>query len=237
MSFKIEKPGEFKQRDGRTSELLAQRGGYWFGINPSGFPCRWHIDGTHEEHTLSDIVGPIPPKPPPGFQTYLSDKVSQWDMIFSQWDMIYRGRSAAQLDVQFPNNAPHYIASPIPKTFRISDHGPGVYECRDGRQATVTGKIANPACGGKYPWEGIGRDGECFFTDEGKFWAHEEESEADLVRYIGPPTEQPWTNTKTPRYRMVGSILIGPINTAIWIEERKWTRGTESEWRPVEVQP
>lgn len=194
-----------------------------------------------------------PPEPPAGCvvmpREYVA-KAGDWTCLRgSGWDDWDRsGKSAAQLDEQFPHNIPHYIAAPIPKPFSISEHGPGVYQTRDGREATITHKD-----GGEWPWHGcttgISADIDMSWRDDGMF-CFGPDKPGDLIRYLRPLPET--TETWVPTVELRWSDFVGlPQPGSAWVSchdkngtyscnrvlEQKWTRGSESEWRPVEVQP
>jgi hypothetical protein len=200
MSFAITCPGFYRQRNGGKAELFAERhGGRWYGLTGTGFMEWWDRTGI-QRGSAGDFAGDIvsewhePPTPPDGFQLMPADYVGEkgLDQIWltgndSYWSTIEGDVSAERMDYLWPSHAPHYIASPIPKPFRISDHGCGVYECRDGSRAKVT-QIDKSS----YPWRGsTDRVSTASWTDCGAFTIGVPQH-FDLVRYIGPlPSPQP----------------------------------------------
>jgi hypothetical protein len=129
-----------------------------------------------------------------------------------------------------------------PKPFRISDHGPGVYLTRDGREAEVTCKSCDRE--DNWPWNGHIIDGSMpskTWKDNGH-WLAPGESGEDLVRYLRPLPQPEWT--PTDHYQQT-TIVDGCEWTSRWYGkppsaariEQRWTRGTEEEWRPVTIKP
>jgi hypothetical protein len=155
------------------------------------------IDFRHEEwpETLeAALLKPIPdpPEPPAGFvvqdrEAYrytLGDRHVRLGFSRS-WARFegscHMGLSAIELDAKYPQEAPFYIASPIPKPFSISEHGPGVYETRGGRTAEVTA-LGNPA---DKKWQAAWPDASCWWPDNGRCFCDTEVA-YDLVRYLRP---------------------------------------------------
>ncbi len=257
MSEVITKPGFYRTQDGEKAEVVGQASdGRWLGIlNGAAW---WNSDGQLfcGIHRPGNITGPWhdPPTPPDGFQLMPRKYLPTGGDMFCDaggplWKPIYSGgtwvnrASAEWLDENRTPYAPHYIASPIPKPFRISEHGVGVYETRDGRELKVVSR-----CGPQsYPWCGEQAIYRRQWSDSGKRF-HNRDVEDDLVRYIGPlPAEkpqEPWTCTGELRWNNADEACQArdaeldyarkAIKTVMVLEQR-WTRGTEEEWRPVPV--
>jgi hypothetical protein len=199
MSFAITKTGPHRNKSGGQVHVQCIDGKYSFGTSTM-LPRVWKTcDGTTIYGPQADnITGPWhePPTPPDGFQLMPADYVSKAGDIArtghcSDWFPLtaWLGRYSDQLSAHVGSGI--YIASPIPKPFRISDHGCGVYERRDGQEATVR----RQCCGGleKSDLRWSSRTGAGFeWYDTGHVLECGIERDNDLVRYIGPlPEPQP----------------------------------------------
>lgn len=151
-----------------------------------------------------------PPAPPTGYEIRDRNYVPQrGDLLWEcgTWYAVFDHQlSIEDRDLQMPDLAPMFIASPIPKPFRISEHGPGLYETRDGREATVERKDGP----GLHPWSGTlncGSEGVCRLTwkDCGMWRASDEcASTHDLVRYLGPLEPQKPSVDPGEGWRLLG---------------------------------
>jgi hypothetical protein len=136
-----------------------------------------------------------------------------------------------------------------PKPFSISEHGPGVYETREGKETTVIGPSSCSSAW--HRWQG-----RYTYGDTGGLFSSGQPSCFDLVRYLRPlpkpepqeyvsksgpailPPQPEWTPTN--HYQQT-TIVDGCEWTSRWYGkppsaariEQRWTNGTEEEWRPV----
>lgn len=266
MSDVITKPGLYRQQNGKQADVKWVGDGKALGFDHNGEETCWNAasgkwNGNAPVNFQFHITGqwiPDPPEPPDGFQVMPKEYVAKegdqvWSTSHGFWTKCFHaiGMTAGQYDQwndQCRSEAPHFFASPIRKPFSISEHGPGVYETRDGREAVVIGR----GCGISFPWTGYIDEGERFnksWKDCGT-WQQGEQPQ-DLVRYLrplpktavdSPPAQSEWVPTNELRLWKCGYRDIGRFFTAISENEsgyahfvRKWTNGTDSEWRPVKV--
>jgi uncharacterized protein YodC (DUF2158 family) len=136
--FAITGAGFYRMRNGLKAEVVFERDGRWYGrrdTKRSGFKpvaCDWGPSGrfrqNSESHNYWDIVGPWvdPPEEfemkPEGYKALAGDTVYSSHPRHKFWLSVlggglgYAGKTSGELDRIWPNEAPHYIASPIPKT-------------------------------------------------------------------------------------------------------------------------
>jgi len=246
MSNIIPSLGEYVDTNGLPCRVVHIEGGWAFGFYSDGAGGVWECEDGYSPY-YADIKGPKPPDPPTppeGFQ--LADrethKYRREDKIIGNrggWLCFdapeHVGLTAVEFDAKYPREEPFYIASPIPKPFSISEHGPGVYETRDGRRATVNSRLA----GTRDWWNGTVHGSGRTWKEDGWYPTSGPCTE-DLVRYIGP-LEEPWVATDMHRETIVASD--GTTWTKTWCGfvdlpkprriEQKFTRGTEEQWREV----
>lgn len=260
MSDVITGPGAYGNPRNRRMDVKFVDGECAYGRDQDGDWCVWStIDGGNllSNGTSYDITGPWipdPPEPPAGFvvqdrETYRGVKGVDKVLICGEWQTVdgFEDMTAVEVDAEYPAK-PHWFASPIPKPFSISEHGPGVYETRDGREEPVTWRSPG---GGVWGREGQHPD----WHDDGRMTALRE-LPGDLVRYLRPlpKQEQPqeeWTPTNELRNRsieLVGLVAKDKRENGMYsvyangnwfsvVLEQKWTCGEKSEWRPVGVEP
>lgn len=254
MSDIIQSVGEYDQTCDEQRRMKARvvhiENGRAFGFDCDGDPDHWDA-ATGEADSSYDIKGPWipdPPEPPAGFvvmpKEYVAkdgDKLtgSNWQCGWQKFPRCFDGMSAADIEATYPSSGTHWIASPIPKPFSISEHGPGVYARRDGVEANVDAwnEISKT-------WSGrVAGDLHGWF-DDGKV-NYTGEHPGDLVRYLRPlpkPTVE-WTPTNELRLAETSlsdslATWYGKGGASTWRRlEQKWTCGEKSEWRPVGVEP
>jgi hypothetical protein len=140
----------------------------------------------------------------------------------------WRRREERDGDKQRPQMLP--TRRRVPKPFSISDHGPGVYLTRDGREVPIQEPYQDR-------WLGFVHDVHPTWGDDGTFISTREHG-LDLVRYLRPLPQPEWT--PTDHYQQT-TIVDGCEWTSRWYGkppsaariEQRWTNGTEEEWRPV----
>lgn len=199
MSDIITGPGFYKQQNGGKAEVCGQSklDGRWYGrpaCTATGHS--WNHDGTSTAPSFNIVSAwiPEPPAPPPGFvvmprnvKPYMG--CQRWSRSLG-WsplmDDSYLEGSAEYWDSRSAA-APIYFASPIPKPFRISEHGVGVYETRDGREATVFRRFGDG-------WAGPDLPSGFEWYDDGRRDSFGERPN-DLVRYLRPLPQPEWTPT------------------------------------------
>lgn len=251
----ITNPGSHRERCNGKAQVnyVESSSGWAFGYDSMGRATAWHCETGRANFGYSIIAEwHDPPSPPDGYVVMpreygirpgdmFSDNVTRRQG--SPWRVVTSlvGKCQASLEQHNADLAPIYIASrvpPSPPEFRISDKGCGVYETRDGRQATVDSQYEST-------WGGVCEDERREWNNDGS-QIPDHILRGDLVRYISPlPTEQPWTPTcelrlARPQNRHIGKPkLLGKCHNGHVgfdvIPEQKWTRGVESEWRPIEV--
>lgn len=262
--FKIDCPGFYRQRNGGKAEVLLINDvhEYAIGFMPSdvGVPQRWTTAGEFHKGSYSsplDLVARWPRfavgdrvrvKDACGLIRYAT--VTRHSNVTHFPYMVEDGSWSAWMDESelVPDERP---APEEPKPFRISDHGLGVYETRDGREASIVGIRDGLTA---YPWNGrVGSDWTSW-TNEGKYACTISRHSADLVRYIGPLPKsvepEQWVPTCEDRYVYMGLYTFTPISEEykqsipMWFDgrwhfvrhERKFTCGDKSEWRPIPVE-
>lgn len=247
MSFQITAPGDCIQRNKGKCGVVYVGLDFSYGLASGGGACIWRTR-TGETYLPNNpelnITGPWIPDPPEGFevrdretyraqlgdQLYESGDVKRWHKMSASGGV--RGLTMAEADAKWHKFAPHYIASPVPPPFRISTHGAGVYETRDGRRAKVTGD-------GLPFWYGeVGPCKNVSWVDSGT--ERECNPHFELVRYISPlPETEKWEPSERRRvviggdswkvfYYWSGEAMPFPV-------EREWTCGEKVDWRAVEV--
>ena len=278
MSDVIPKPGKYQQFSGRPAEVKWVGDGKALGFDFGGEPTMWDAAtgrwalAMNEPEFCCHIVSPWPPDPPPkpvdpgeGWRLLGDDEViADGDEYLCeggrrQWFPVAcappQGMTvAASHGWWIRDYVPVHYRRRIPKTFRISDQGCGVYETRDGREAVVTGH--NPGfkttCRNRCEWVGAtteaGRAFSTSWTDSGN-WAIQDQA-VDLVRYLRPlPEPEGFLPTNELRTRTLGLAGTVPDNkrpngtysafaNGSWFSvvlEQKWTNGTVTEWRPIPV--
>jgi hypothetical protein len=257
MSDVIQKVGDYKQRNGGKAEVRFLDG-VAYGRDDLGSVTVWATTtgsvllDTGRTTGVADIVGewqdpPAPPEPGEGWRLLEEGELPQeGDECRSRTNTKDEWTPCLNWSRNAPQSSVCIYRRRIPKPFRISDHGPGVYETRDGREAKVDDRnnLAVHVWGGLLvcPPEGALR---CTWTDAGRWSADITQTHRnDLVRYIGPlPVEEPWVPTCELRWdkcshTMSGATIVSTGNYAlneVCRLEQRWTRGTEEEWRPVKV--
>lgn len=230
-------------------EFLGSMPGVAFGYDSQGRPTAWECETgatCYGKHIAAERVDP--PAPPPvdvgeGWRRLAKGDLieigDEWlDDVRGEWmPCDYRIGTPFGANVGSGEWLPHRRR--IPQPFRISTHGCGVYETRDGREANVTliksgGAFSYPAsgtvagCAGEYTWTDEGQESAVF------------KARRDLVRYLRPlPSPEPqWTPTcelrwKQPLRGWAGVTPAGAqmLNTL----EQRWTCGDREEWRAVEI--
>lgn len=260
MSDVIQRVGEYDQTCDEQRRMKARvehiENGRAFWFDCDGDPDHWDA-ATGEADATYDIKGlwiPDPPAPPEGFAVMPRDYVAKaGDRVFAgttnRWVDVtgWAGCSVVQLEGELAARIPTYIASPIPKPFRISDKGCGVYARRDGVEKKVVSTARREWRGEFYVWAD---DVGWTYRDDGVVCHQTTPSPLDLVRYISPlpepePQEQ-WVPTCELRWKQCKSGDGG----GVWIwehdkvcprqilarQEQRWTCGEKSEWRPVGVE-
>lgn len=203
MSDVIPKPGLYRQQNGRPADVKWVGDGKALGFDSNGEETAWWTATGKWTVEAPDDFGfhitgpwiPDPPEPPPGFAVMPKDyvaKVGDWAAnnghqkkfaVIDPRNGLWIGWSAERLDYDRPHNAPHYIAAPMPKPFSISEHGPGVYETRDGEEATVKRQCSVEVT---YIWKGCTQSlSYASWADGGQFEVSRTLPH-DLVRYLRP---------------------------------------------------
>jgi hypothetical protein len=235
MSFAITGPGFYRQRNGGKVEVFAVRNGWWYGkeLGRSGFDGNcWTSEGTvYSGIDNRSITGPWhePPTPPDGFQLMPADYVSKPGDMYWQggrtntWLHPVIQLSATYRDAHYPENAQHYIASPIPKP-ALPDPGEG-WRLLEDDETFIPGD-------------------ECFDPHEERWRPRMDSIGCKQDRGSWPtrrriPEPQPeWVATNEYRRRVgdsTGSVIVYWTGIEPHRREQKFVRGTEHEWR--EVQP
>lgn len=131
------------------------------------------------------------------------------------------------------------------RAFRVSDHGCGIYETREGKQVSLVDKSGSET----FPWRAkFGAIGYAAWGDDGRFYSDGKARPQDLVRYVGPlpqPAEQ-WTKTCDLRLRRVSDKPELPAVCVMWfdmktnewarryyVQEQRYTCGDREEWRAI----
>jgi hypothetical protein len=243
MNDVIQAVGPHKDKHGERCEVKHIDQGIAFGFDSDGDPAWWKCDtgnwqGAGDNYSLH-ITGPWIEPP-------TVDVGEGWRLL-EEGEMPQEGdecrwrentndpwQSALNWKRGNPQSAHCIYRRRVPKPFRISEHGPGVYLCRDGREYEV---IPLPH-GTEFTWW-TRKHAESWRDDGTWSLAHGEKCpDKDLVRYLRPLPQPEWT--PTDQYQQT-TIVDGCEWTSRWYGkppsaariEQRWTRGTESEWRPV----
>jgi hypothetical protein len=240
MTDVIQAVGPHKDKNGERCEVKHIDQGIAFGFDSDGDPSWWKCDtgnwqGAGDAYRLH-IVGPWiePPTVDVGEGWRLledGEVIEDGDeyLSVSTWRRREEHVGDKQRALMLPTRRR------VPQPFRISDHGPGVYLTRDGREAHISDRRDKSGCEEWWGWAGE-KHNTTTWADSG-LWAATE-SVSDLVRYLRPLPKPEWT--PTDNYQQT-TIVDGCEWTTQWQGrppmtrriEQKWTNGTESEWRPV----
>lgn len=168
--------------------------------------------------------------------------------VFREWPVIWKSCDAEVIYGPHACSITGVHVEPNPAPFRISDHGCGIYETRDGREAVV--RILNDTIHEGRPIRGRirGNDFDFCWGDDGLNRPSKFDCGSDIVHYIGPlpnPAET-WTSTARTQDRVLNRDNGGPIpDGAFWsyrggesklvVREQCWVCGDREEWRVPEV--
>lgn len=242
MSFTIKAPGFYVQRNGDKAEVFAERDGRWWGrmvnlIDREFFAASWNSRGAFSKSEATemwgDIIGPWP-------KFFVGDKVrvkssdlyatvTDKPPMFSWCDYVVQYGTGEVLHTRESDLEPDTRPTP-PAGFQLM---PADY---------VAKRDVDRGCtGGGWWWvvdDSAGMTAECLdkkFPGDAKHF---------IASPIPAPAQPEWVATNDMRWLNCGIntkaavLLREPDSMRLpHLLQQKFTRGTETEWRAVEVQP